>query len=78
MTSKLSLLVPQPQEIMEGIGGYSLPGCSAIRIDGDDNSQLFAAQWLQRKMADHGIDAAITARSATVDGDIVLASKKLE
>ena len=73
MTSKLALLAPQPQELLEAAGSFPLSGACVIRMRGDDPSMLSSARWLQRALARHGVEAEITARPGADAGDFLLA-----
>ena len=67
-----ALLVPQPQQMHATGGGLALATDPTIRLAGQAQELLFAAQWLQRSLDRHGISAEITAAPVS-DAAIVLA-----
>ena len=72
MTSKLSLLAPQPQELQQLEGAFAVAEVRNIRLHGHQLSQLFSAQWLKDALWSLDVDPQITASPGIERGDIVL------
>ncbi|RME56883.1 MAG: glycoside hydrolase, partial [Caldilineae bacterium] len=64
MTDTLSLLVPQPQEIQQREGAFTLPDLIRIHVAAPAQAHLFTGDYLAEQLNEMGLRTALTASAA--------------